>query len=444
MVIYPTSIRKHFIEKVKEFSKSDPHWKPAHLPDPEVFQLLVDTAFHASFMTEEKRRPGFRLLYCTPEDLKPAKELPDSLHRFLHNRFRTITMPSPRPFTVSELNRIAPAADLTRFLICVCPKNEKSNTLHIWGLLDVGESWWKFIHHESSRGMSPPNFLTITSTSPGELSLSVSGTILLTLKNGEILYPLNSPIWSGPISKFLDPSRQCLYDQTIQKLKTNKYDDEGHDDNYPRRFYNFFLERLLYNIRHHGHGGTLIVVPEEIGFDDPRLTDRILFKYGTNYDYAWDSLVRSLVNHHRYYDLYFPLSDGKKELTLEAFREFNLLKGNEDDINEEIQDIAKSIASLTSVDGALVITRQFKVLGFGGEIVAVSPTLNSVTIASDQRQKVPIESLGTRHRSAFRFCSSFEDSVAFIVSSDGGVKAAKRHGPKLLFWPDINEGAMGL
>ena len=186
------------------------------------------------------------------------------------------------------------------------------------------------------------------------------------------------------------------------------------------------------------------MVPEEIGFDDPRLTDRTLFKYATNYDYAWDSLVRSLVNHRRYYDLLFPLNGGEKELTLEAFKELRSLRFEKDKLDEEIQDIAKSIASLTGVDGALVITTRFKVLGFGGEIIATSPTLTSVTMASDQRKKVPIESFGTRHRSAFRFCSSFEDSVVFIVSSDGGVKASKRNGPKLLFWPDINEGAMGL
>ena len=352
-------------------------------------------------------------------------------------------MSSPRPFTVSELNRIAPAADLTRFLVCVCPK-KKSNSLQIWGLLDVGDNWWKFVHHETSGGKPPPNFLTITSTAPGELSFSVQGIILLTLKEGKLSYPLDNPIWSGPISKFLDPSRQCLYDQTIQELKTDKWDDEGHDDDYPRRFYNFFLERLLYNTRYLGHGGTIIVVPEEIGSDDPRLTDRILLKYATNYDYAWDRLIRSLVNHRRYYDLYFPLNNGEKELTLEAFREFHRLESEEDDIDKKIQDIAKSIASLTGVDGALVITTQFKVLGFGGEIVATSRNLNSVITVSDQRREVSIDSLGTRHRSAFRFCSSFEDSVVFIVSSDGGVKAAKRHGPDLLFWPDINEGAMGL
>ena len=78
MIIYPTSIREPLIERIEELSKSYQPWRPAHLPDTEVFQLLVDTAFHASFMTEEKRRPGFRLLYCSPEDLKPTKELPSA------------------------------------------------------------------------------------------------------------------------------------------------------------------------------------------------------------------------------------------------------------------------------------------------------------------------------------------------------------------------------
>ena len=436
MIIYPTSIRKPLIKRIEELCEGGLIQKPEHLPDTEIFQLLIDIAFHASFMTEEKRLPGFRLLYCSPDDLKPT-----GLHEIRFRRFRTITMPSPRPFTVSELNRIAPAADLTRFLVCVCPENKKKNSLRIWGLLDVGDNWWKFVHHEVSGGRPPPNFLTITSPAPGELSFSIQGTILLMLKNGTLSHPSYNPIWSGPISEFLDPSRQCLYDQTLRELQMDKW---GSDDGFPRRFYDFFLERIIYNIRHLGHGGTIIVVPEEIDSDDPRLTDRILFKYATNYDYAWDSLVRSLVNHRRYYDLHFPLYDGEKEITLEAYKKLSYLKFEEDNIEEEIQDIAKSIASLTSVDGALVITTQFKVLGFGGEIIATSRTLTHVTMASDQRRKIPIESLGTRHRSAFRFCSSFEDSVVFIVSSDRGVKAAKRHGRKLLFWPDINAGTMGL
>ena len=151
-MIYPTSIREPLIKQIEELSKSEWFQKPEHIPDTEVFQLLIDVAFHASFMTEEKRRPGFRLIYCSPEDLKPTER-----HGSRYDHFRTITMSSPRPFTVSELNRIAPAADLTRFLVCVCPK-KKSNSLQIWGLLDVGDNWWKFVHHETSGGKPPPQF----------------------------------------------------------------------------------------------------------------------------------------------------------------------------------------------------------------------------------------------------------------------------------------------
>lgn len=313
-MIYPVSVREPLVERIEEFSKNDFFQKPERLPNAEVFQMLVDVAFHASFMTEEKRHSGFRLLFCSPEDLK-SSEPPN----FIQDRFRLISMLSPRPLTASELNRIAPAADLTRFLVCVYPE-KASNSLCIWGLLDVGANWWKFVHHETSSGMPPPNFLTITSTAPGELSFSIQGTILLTLKHGRLSYPVSNPIWSGPISDYLDLSRKCLYDQTVQELKTSKWDEDGHDDDYPSRAYNFFLEKILYNIRNLGHGGTVIMVPQEIVPDDPRLADRILVKYETNYDFAWENLVRSLVNHRRYYDLYFPLTSGDKKIAQKEFR----------------------------------------------------------------------------------------------------------------------------
>ena len=437
-MIYPPSIREPLFEQIDRLGENDWIQPPKRLPNAKVFQMLVDVAFHASFMTEEKRRPGFRLLYCSPDDLKS-----DEPRGFPRNSFRPIMMPTPCPFTTDELNRIAPAADLTRFLICVY--HEKSDErLQIWGLLDVGDNWWKFVHHESSSGFPPPNFLAITSTAPGELSFSVQGTILLKLMNGTLSQPLSNPIWSGPISEFLDPPRKRLYDQTLQILKTEKWDEDGADDDFPGSFYNFFLQRILYNVRYFGNGGTVILVPQEIGFDDPRLNDRISIKYATDYDHAWDILCGSLANHHRYYDLYFPLTSGEKRLTIKVLNQLMHLEHERDEFEKKCQDIARSIASLTNVDGALVITTHFNVLGFGGEIVAASPTLRSVTDASDSKRQISIESFGTRHRTAFRFCSSFEDSVAFVVSSDGGVKAAKRHGRELLFWPEINEGEMGL
>src|SRR5205823_5448760 len=120
------------------------------------------------------------------------------------------------------------------------------------------------------------------------------------------------------------------------------------------------------------------------------------------------------------------------------------LSAEEQELDEKLGDVAQTTASLTSVDGAVVITDHFRVLGFGGEVTAVSPSLASVTLADNRPHTIPIDSFGTRHRSAFRFCSSFEGSVAFVVSSDGGAKAVKRVGSEVLLWPDINTGFLGL
>jgi hypothetical protein len=91
------------------------------------------------------------------------------------------------------------------------------------------------------------------------------------------------------------------------------------------------------------------------------------------------------------------------------------------------------------------MTDEFDVLGFGAEVTAASPTLKSVRVLADNKGiDVPITSFGTRHRSAFRFCSSLEGSAAFVVSQDGGVKAVKRVGCDVVLWPDINTGSMGI
>ena len=86
-------------------------------------------------------------------------------------------------------------------------------------------------------------------------------------------------------------------------------------------------------------------------------------------------------------------------------------------------------------------------LGFGAEITAVSH-ITHVKVAANEdatmRDERPITSFGTRHRSAFRLCSSFENCVCFVVSQDGGVRAVKRLGPDVIMWPDVTLSSMTL
>ncbi|MBV7543590.1 diadenylate cyclase [Acidovorax sp. sic0104] len=125
----------------------------------------------------------------------------------------------------------------------------------------------------------------------------------------------------------------------------------------------------------------------------------------------------------------------------EKYQQISILESAKIDNDEALKDAVRFIASLSAVDGALVITDRFRVLGFGAEVIAQSPTLRDVQIAMNPeattKQPVSIETYGTRHRSAFRFCSTYEDGIAFIVSSDGGVKATKRIGSEVLLWPEV-------
>jgi hypothetical protein len=270
--------------------------------------------------------------------------------------------------------------------------------------------------------------------------------VIATLKDGGIVQPSMDALWDGPVSDFLEPARKRLYADAVAALKCKKWDEEGHDDDYPFRFYTFFLERVLFYTRSRGHGGTILVLPDDIGVGDTRLSDRLSIKYPCQYSRAWDLLVRGLINHRRFYDLHFPLWDGKKRITKGLFQEHYMLDGESDDIDEGLTDVAQAIAAMTAVDGAVVMDYRFNVMGFGAEVIASSPSLTEISVNSGKKAlgHSPIEAFGTRHRSAFRFCSSFEDSVAFVVSQDGGVKAVKRVDKDVVLWPDINTGSMGI
>lgn len=240
---------------------------------------------------------------------------------------------------------------------------------------------------------------------------------------------------------FFEPAATRFHSDVVKALKTEKYDPKGHDESFPNRYYNFFIERLLFHVREKDHGGTIFFVPDYIKHNDTRLLDRINIKYPVSYDVVWRLLVDSVAVHRQYYDLYFPLSDGM-DLTKDRLNDLTMHDFRRESLEEAIADSVKFIAGLTGVDGAVVITDRFRVLGFGAEVLAQSQNLTEVLLPNGKKKM--IADYGTRHRSAFRFCSTFEEAVGFIISSDGGVKATMRTGAAVSLWPDINSGMFGI
>jgi hypothetical protein len=92
----------------------------------------------------------------------------------------------------------------------------------------------------------------------------------------------------------------------------------------------------------------------------------------------------------------------------------------------ELSREIESIAGLTAIDGAMVISDQYEVLAFGAKIGRIdgSPTVERVLltepiIGGEGKIVNPASSGGTRHISAAQFVHDQRDSIALVASQDG-------------------------
>ena len=111
---------------------------------------------------------------------------------------------------------------------------------------------------------------------------------------------------------------------------------------------------------------------------------------------------------------------------------------------EDLVDAASVVAGLTAVDGALVLTADLRVVGFGAEIVldASKPIIaHEASGASRIDSDLPMvdgESFGMRHRSALRFVAFTDHTAAFVVSQDGQVSLFWKHHDRVLMRRNVN------
>ena len=103
--------------------------------------------------------------------------------------------------------------------------------------------------------------------------------------------------------------------------------------------------------------------------------------------------------------------------------------------------MSQLLAALAEVDGAVLLTDSFEVLGFGGEIVGGLREIRSVRRALDLEgtttEEVPIDHVGTRHRSAYRLCAQEPSAIAIVVSHDGGVQFVASRDGQTTYWEHV-------
>ena len=397
------------------------------LPEDKILKNLLEIAYHSSFMTEESRRVRFSLIYC-PKDSEKIK-----------SNYETIVFTKSRDFSLTEIFRLAPATDPTSVLIGV--ESEKNDELKIWGLIDIGSSWTHFIKGDGGSSFLPPSFFTILSSEPGNLTISCAGVTVLDLRQGKYFKPVSGIFNYGIIADFFKHSKDMLCKEIITKIKSGNFEKDNSMIEDFQKNIQIFFERLVFDIKEKFQGGTIIVVPKDFTNDDIRLKERVLIKYPCHYDKVWKILVNKNFLNYKLFELVFTEEIEEKEAYSELFHEYMFLNDKLKKIEQELSDAIKFLSSLSEVDGAVIITENLKLLGFGCEIIVKTNIPDLIKIANDcdgnLGSYISIDSYGTRHRAAFRFCYSYENSLAFVVSKDGSLRAVKRNQNDIILWQDI-------
>jgi hypothetical protein len=109
-----------------------------------------------------------------------------------------------------------------------------------------------------------------------------------------------------------------------------------------------------------------------------------------------------------------------------AYCELAELSRGDGDHTDAIGPVVETIAGLTAVDGAVVLTDQYELLGFGAKIGRRkgSPQVEQVMLTEPVEGAKPAlvhpdQLGGTRHLSAAQFIHDQHDAVALIASQDG-------------------------
>ncbi|HEX7478882.1 MAG TPA: hypothetical protein VF331_13835 [Polyangiales bacterium] len=401
-----------------------------------AFEQLLSTAYQASLLHEETRPVTFRLLVGGPESLDPKAGPPSGLHRLVFD--------APRAYDAHELRRLSPAAKYHRALIGV--RRAANDSFEIWGVLHSGPRWLQ----QASGGrtqLTPDQLLIVRVTGPGRLAVTWGETTLAQVRGGRLLEASIDVCQSAWFAARFANVRAEVFSlfEAEQRAALVMGSRIPLDRELTRIITQQMLKRLVSVMRAAHHGGTVVLIPPNdaaslLAPDSPlRLKYRFADDEGRR---RYRALMLASLR---------VISEGAASLQPRPdLVDWSVYQRCSSPavaaLDEAIFEMSHLIAALADVDGVVLMTQRFELLGFGGEITGQLSELQSVRRALDlegtTRESESIDGVGTRHRSAYRLCAHLKQAIAIVVSQDGGARFIAWHEGETTYWDhDSADGA---
>ncbi len=391
-------------------------WPADARPLSAALDAILDAAYHASFLQDEDRPVACRILVISPDEL-PADEGPPAA--LLPLRFAT-----PRRFDEQELRRVSPAANASRALVGV---DDARGELATWGIIQSGPRWLQVAQGGRATEPPVPAALLVRIIRPGHLVVSCGHRPIAELRGGKLVDHALDVFQSRWLYDAFGDARSALVAEHLASgppvLDARIAAELG-------RYVGLqMLKRVVATVRASHHGGLLVIGPPDC------IGERFLM---TKYAFA-DAAPRR-----RYRTVVLSILEALARSAASTGRtpDPDLYRADLDprlaDLDEALFETSHLIAALASVDGAVVLTKRFEILGFGAEIAgglaSVTEVRRALKLEADAFVPEVVDTVGTRHRSAYRFCAAVPGALAVVVSQDGGVRFVTHHRGEITSW----------
>ncbi|WP_119069097.1 putative sensor domain DACNV-containing protein [Rubrobacter indicoceani] len=403
------------------------------LPQEDVLLRFISVCYQASLMHEEERTVTFRVILINPEELPQESGPPTGLHRLVFTE--------PRPFDEDELRRLSPAADYHRSLIGV--KDDGDGSMSVWGIVQSGPRW--VLRTQGGRELSPPlpGVPVLHVSGPGRVEFRRGSRYVAKLEGGELHGRPIDVFASKWLTESFAPVRAELAElhASARELTRRKTEEPWAplDPDLTRMIGQHVVRRMISVLRDVRHGGTLIFIPAERTGEFSRDNPYITFKHRFRDEEPrrrYRSLILGVTN--RLVEVHgkggrdsYPRAVGWHEYQTSSDPQIARL-------DEAVFELANLIAALAAVDGAVVLSKRYELLGFGAEISASLERTQTVRRALDHegRQTVeePVDGVGTRHRSAYRIAAAVPGAIAVVVSQDGSARFITKGPEGITYW----------
>lgn len=426
-------VREHWEDSSRD-AEGEKNERDDSLPATPMLEALLSTCYQASLLREEERAVTFRLIFADP-DLFPEEEgPPEGLHR--------LEFTEPRRFDERELRRLSPAADFDRSLIGA--SSDGDGGIRIWGIVHSGPRWLRSVQGGREPSAPLPPVPVVEVEGPGRLQVCKGSVSVAALEGGRLSDSYTDAFASRWLLELFAPVRAELVELHEEARREAAAAGEPWaplDPDLASKVAHQMVKRLVSIVRGAHHGGSVVVVP-------PSRVEEILAGRHVALKHAFTdseprrryrTLIVRIMNrlaqtHGKGEEISYSRAVGWEEYMASEDRELA-------ELDEAIFEFAYLVAGFAAVDGAVVMTQRFELLGFGGEISGELPAVTSVRKALDLEGNRTAEEdtggVGTRHRSAYRLAAALPDAVVVVISQDGDARFVRRRDGAVICWDQV-------